>query len=364
MKLNQLLSELNQWAPLSLQESYDNSGLLVGNPDQEISRVLITLDIIEETITEAINGNFDLIISHHPIIFKGLKSLTGKTPEELAIISAIKNDIAIIAMHTNLDNVMHGVNARIASNLNLKNSKILSPVSGKLKKLVVFVPENHLAEFRQAIFETGAGRIGEYDQCSYGTNGTGTFRGNENTNAFVGKKNTFHEEAEVRFETIFPDYIQQRLIKTLYEAHPYEEPAYDLYTLDNIHPQIGAGMIGELEEPMDEEMFLKYVKERMNTKCIRHTKRRNKPIRRVAFCGGSGSFLIHSAMAQKADIFITGDVKYHDFFLANKNMMIADIGHFESEQFTKDLLHVFLIENFPKFAVQISEHQTNPIFYF
>jgi len=364
MKLNQLLTELSNWAHLSLQESYDNSGLLVGDPNQEIHKILITLDITEKTIEEAINGSFDLIISHHPIIFKGLKSLTVRNPEERAIIKAIKKDISIIAMHTNLDNVNHGVNARIAEKLNLSNTKILSPVAGNLKKLVVFVPTSHLSDFRQAIFNAGAGHIGEYDQCSYGLNGTGTFRGGENANPYVGKIGELHEEAEVRFETIFPQQLQRKIIQAIHKNHPYEEPAYDIYPLENENPLIGAGMIGELKEAIGENEFLKMLKEKMQTNCVRHTKLRNKNIRKVAFCGGSGSFLIGAAKSQNADIFITGDVKYHDFFMANENMMIADIGHYESEQFTKELIRDFLIENFSKFAVQISEHQTNPINYF
>jgi len=364
MKLNQLISKLNQWAPLSLQESYDNSGLLVGDPNQEINKILISLDIVEETIDEAILGKFDLVLSHHPIIFKSIKSLTGKTPEERAIIKAIKNNIAIVAMHTNLDNVLHGVNAKIAEKLNLKNTQILTPISGNLKKLVVFIPKNHLSEFRQAMFEAGAGHIGEYDQCSFGTQGIGTFRGGENAKPYVGEIGQLHQEEEVRFESIFPQYLKSKMIQAIHKNHPYEEPAYDIFSLENENHQTGAGMIGVLENAMDETTFLSFLKENMQTKCIRHTSLGPKKIKKVAFCGGSGSFLIRAAKSQNADVFITGDVKYHDFFMADKNMMIADIGHYESEQFTKELLYDFLIENFSKFAVQISEHQTNPINYF
>ncbi len=364
MKLNQLINKLDQWAPLSLQESYDNSGLLVGDPNQEINSILISLDIIEKTIDEAILGKFDLILSHHPIIFKGLKSLTGKTPEERAIIKAIQHNIAIVAMHTNLDNVLHGVNAKISEKLSLKDTQILAPISGNLKKLVVFIPENHLNEFRQAIFKAGAGHIGGYDQCSFGAPGTGTFRGGENAKPYVGEIGQLHQEEEVRFESIFPHYLQGKIIQAIHKNHPYEEPAYDIFSLENKNHQTGAGMIGELEHAMDEITFLRYLKENMQTKCIRHTSIGSKQIQKVAFCGGSGSFLIGAAKRQNADVFITGDVKYHDFFMADKHMMIADIGHYESEQFTKELLYDFLMENFSKFAVQISEHQTNPINYF
>ena len=364
MKLNQLVSELNKWAPLKLQESYDNSGLLLGDPNQEIKKILVTLDVVEATVEEAILGGFDLIISHHPVIFKGIKSLTGKSQEERAILKAIRNNISIASMHTNLDNVAHGVNARIAEKLELQNVKILKPVAGNLKKLVVFVPTDHLNEFRQSIFNAGAGHIGEYDQCSFGVNGTGTFRGGENANPFVGNIGELHEESEVRFETVFPKHLQSKITNAIHMHHPYEEPAYDIYSLDNSNPQIGAGMIGELKTGLNEEEFLNSLKEKMQTQCIRHTKLLNKEIKRVAFCGGSGSFLISTAKSRNADIFITGDVKYHDFFQAEESMIIADIGHYESEQFTKELIRDFLIENFSKFAVQISEHQTNPINYF
>ena len=364
MKLNQLMGELNKWAPFALQESYDNSGLLVGDPNQEIEKILISLDITEAIIEEAIQGGFDLIISHHPVIFKGLKSLTGKTPEERVVLKAIKNDIAILALHTNLDNVMHGVNAKIAEVLDIKSYKILLPQKGSLKKLVVYIPELHLEKVRQAIFKAGAGHIGNYHECSFGSNGIGTFKGDLDTNPFVGKPGELHEEAEVKFETIFPSYLQSKVISALIKSHPYEEVAYDIYQLENKNEGVGAGIIGELQEEMDEKTFLSLLKEKMDVGWVRHTSLRQKPIKKVALCGGSGSFLIGAAKASHADIYISGDIKYHEFFEANEQFLIADIGHYESEQFTKVLIADFLIENFPKFAVQISEHQTNPINYF
>ncbi|NPD44650.1 Nif3-like dinuclear metal center hexameric protein [Lentimicrobium sp. L6] len=364
MKLNQLLGALNRWAPFTLQESYDNSGLLVGDPSQEIEKILISLDITEEIIEEAIQGDFDLIISHHPVIFKGLKSLTGKTPEERVVMKAIKHDIAIMAIHTNLDNVMHGVNAKIAEKLGIQNFKILLSQKGSLKKLAVYIPKLHLEEVRQAIFQAGAGHIGNYENCSFGTEGTGTFKGNKNSNPFVGKVGQLHDEAEVKFETIFPAHIQGEVISALLKSHPYEEVAYDIYQLENKNDSIGAGIIGELPEEMEEGVFLSLLKEKMDVGCVRHTSLRQKPIKKVALCGGSGSFLIGAAKASHADIYISGDIKYHEFFEANEQFIIADIGHYESEQFTKVLIADFLIENFPKFAVQISEHQTNPINYF
>jgi len=364
MKLSQLVGEINKWAPFVHQESYDNSGLLVGDPNQSIQRVLISLDITEEVLEEAIQGSFDLIISHHPIIFKGLKSLTGKTPEERIVMGAIKNNIAIMAIHTNLDNVIHGVNSKISDILGLQNKRILYPTQGNLKKLSVYIPQDHLKEVRTAIFEAGAGQIGAYDQCSFGVAGLGTFRAGDQAQPFVGKIGELHEEKEIKMESVFPAHLESKIISALIKSHPYEEVAYDIYSLDNKNHQIGAGMIGTLEHEMEEEEFLHDLKEKMGCACVRHTSLRGKKVKRVALCGGSGSFLIGAAKSNKADVFISGDIKYHDFFLADQQMMIADIGHYESEQFTKELIGDFLIENFPKFAVQISEHQTNPINYF
>ena len=364
MLINQLLNELHQWAPFNYQESYDNSGLLVGSPDSEVQKILVSLDITEKVVAEAIELGSDLIISHHPIIFQGLKSLTGKTPEERVVITALKNDIAIIAMHTNLDNVSHGVNAKIAEVLELKDTQILSPKAGLLKKVVVFVPSSHLTVLRLALFEAGAGQIGDYDACSFTLEGTGSFRAGENAQPYVGDIGSFHQEKENRLELIFPAHLQSKISETIISKHPYEEPAFDFYSLDNKYQKIGAGVLGTLENDKTGEEFLVFLKEKMQTNCIRHTILGDKKIKRIAVCGGSGSFLIKAAKAAKADVYITGDIKYHEFFEANKDFVIADIGHYESEQFTKELIHDFLIEKFPKFAVQISEHQTNPIKYF
>jgi len=364
MLISQLLNELHQWAPFNYQESYDNSGLLIGSPDCEVQKVLVSLDITEEVVAEAVKLGSDVIISHHPIIFHGLKSLTGKTPEERVVITALKNDIAIIAMHTNLDNVSHGVNAKIAEVLGLKNTQVLSPKVGLLKKLVVFVPPSHLTVLRSALFEVGAGHIGNYDECSFTLEGTGSFRAGDHTHAYVGEKGRLHQEKEARLELILPAHLQSQISRTIISKHPYEEPAFDFYSLDNDYQKIGAGVLGELEHDKTGEDFLVFLKEKMQTSCIRHTPLGDKKIKRIAVCGGSGSFLIKAAKAAKADVYITGDIKYHEFFEANKDFIIADIGHYESEQFTKELIHDFLIEKFPKFAVQISEHQTNPIKYF
>jgi len=282
MLISQLLNELHQWAPFNYQESYDNSGLLVGSPDSEVQKILVSLDITEEVMAEAIKLGSDLIISHHPIIFQGLKSLTGKTPEERVVITALKNDIAIIAMHTNLDNVSHGVNAKIAEVLELKDTQILSPKAGLLKKVVVFVPSSHLTVLRLALFEAGAGHIGEYDACSFTLEGIGSFRAGQNAQPYVGDIGSFHQEKEARLELVFPAHLQSKISETIISKHPYEEPAFDFYSLDNKYQKIGAGVLGTLENDKTGEEFLVFLKEKMQTHCIRHTILGDKKIKRIA----------------------------------------------------------------------------------
>lgn len=359
-----IIDVLEQYAHPSLQESYDNCGLLTGDANTKVSGVLLTLDCTEEVIDEAIKKKCNMVIAHHPIIFSGLKKLNGKNYIERSIIKAIKNDILIYAIHTNLDNIYNGVNAKIAEKLGLVNTKVLAPLSGKLLKLVTFVPEKEAEKVRNAIFNAGGGVISEYDCCSFNTQGIGTFRGSNNTNPYVGKKGEIHFENEVRIEVILPDYLKNKVVAAMIEAHPYEEVAYDIYTLVNEHPRIGAGLIGELKTPLDEIQMLKKIKTNLKAECIRHTKFINKKIEKVALCGGSGSFLLKNAIAAGADIFITSDFKYHQFFDAENRIIIADIGHYESERFTIELIRDVLIKNFHTFAVHFTEVYTNPINYY
>ncbi len=364
MKINEITSYIESVAPLSYQESYDNAGLIIGNPDTELSGVLIALDTTEDVVQEAIDKNCNLIVAHHPIIFGGLKKLTGKNYVERTVIKAIKNDIAIYAAHTNLDSVPGGVNTKIANLLQLKNQRMLDPVSNELAKLVTFVPENSADKVRNAICEAGAGHIGNYDCCTYNTNGTGTFRGNVASNPHVGKKGEIHFEPETRIETIFPKALKGNIIAALLAAHPYEEVAYDIYSLENKYSQVGIGIIGKLESPINEKDFLEILKQTFKTGTIKHTTLLNKTISKVAVCGGSGSFLLKKAIAAGADVFVSGDFKYHEYFDADGKILIADIGHFESEQFTKDVFYELLIKKFPNFAVCLSEVNTNPVYYF
>jgi dinuclear metal center YbgI/SA1388 family protein len=360
MKIRDLTACLEEMAPIGLQESYDNSGLLIGSPDTVINKVLITLDLTEEVVDEAISEKCDLIIAHHPLIFKGIKRLNGNNLTERLLVRLIKADIAVYAIHTNLDNVKTGVNGMLADKLGLLHKKILAP-KGNLQKLVTFCPTSHADAVREAIFTAGAGHIGNYDSCSYNLNGKGTFRPIEGSDPFVGKKDELHFENEVRIESIAPQFKMPLIIKSMIDAHPYEEVAYDIYPLENKNPETGAGMIGELEFETDPKVFLETVKKILGSKAIKHSPLIQREIKKVAICGGSGAFLIDSAKRAGADVFITGDVKYHDFFEHHGEMTIVDAGHYETEQFTKELIYSILKEKFPTFAVLISKINTNPV---
>ena len=364
MKIADIIALLEAVAPPSLQESYDNAGLLTGNPGWACTGALCTLDATEEIVNEAIQRGCNLVVAHHPIIFGGLKKITGKNYVEKTIITAIKNDIAIYAIHTNLDNVIDGVNGMMADKLGLNNRKILSPKEGTLKKLYTFVPVEHVEPVRAALFEAGGGHIGNYNECSFGAEGTGTFKGGAGTNPFVGQPGERHYEKEIRVEVIFPAYLQNSLIRALRTAHPYEEVAYDVVNLANAHPGIGSGLVGELPEALPEAAFLQQLKKAFDLPLIRHTALLGKPVKKIALCGGAGSFLVSKALGVGADVYITGDMKYHEFFDADGRLIIADIGHFESEQFTIDLLAGVLQEKFPTFAVLKTALKTNPVHYF
>ena len=363
MKLREITDCIEAFAPLAYQESYDNAGLLCGNKNMDITSALICIDSTEEVIDEAIELGCNLVIAHHPIVFKGLKKFNGANYVERVIIKAIQHNVAIYAAHTNLDNVHNGVNAKIAQKLGLVNCRVLSPQKNILKKLITFCPSDKAENVRKALFEAGAGGIGKYDECSFNSEGFGTFRAGKGTNPFVGEIGKQHKELEQRIETVFPTYLESKVLKALFSSHPYEEVAYDIYNLNNEVNTLGAGMIGELENDLKEEAFLAFVKEKMHALGIRYTALRNKPIKKVAICGGSGSFLLEVAIKAGADIFISADFKYHQFFDAENRIVIADIGHYESEQYTMELFSDLLKENFNTFALHLSKINTNPINY-
>ena len=330
----------------------------------DITGALICLDSTEAVLDEAIKKNCNLIIAHHPIVFSGIKKLNGKNYVERVIIKAIKNDIAIYAAHTNLDNVYKGVNNKIAEKLGLTNLKILAPISGKLRKLVTFVPKGNDDDVRNALFKAGAGRIGNYDECSFNTEGIGTYRGNEASNPTIGEKGKRQHEPETRIEVIYEAIYESQLLSALHKTHIYEEVAYDIYQLNNSYQNSGSGMVGEFAEAMKPQEFLQHVKSKMKTKCIRHTTLLDLPVKKVAVCGGAGSFLLNKALSVGAQAFITADFKYHQFFDADNRILIADIGHFESEQFTGEIFETLLRQKFNTFAVHLSETNTNPVSYF
>lgn len=364
MKISEVVSFLESIAPLSLQEHYDNAGLITGNAGWDCKGIICSLDATEDVVKEAVAKKSNLIVSHHPIIFGGLKKINGKNYVEKAVITAIKNDIAIYAIHTNLDNVIDGVSGKMAKMLGIQNVSILSQKENTLKKLFTFVPADKAEKVRNAIFDAGGGHIGNYSECSFNAEGTGTFKAGAGTNPYVGNIGERHHEKEIKIEVVFPSWLENKIVSAMKSAHPYEEVAYDVVDLSNTHQHTGSGVIGELPEPMDEKSFLKHIKEIFGVPVIRHTELSGKPVKKVALCGGAGSFLVSAALASGVDIYITADMKYHEFFDANDRMIIADIGHYESEQFTINLLQEVLEQKFPTFAVLKTEVKTNPVRYF
>lgn len=357
----QLLEDL---APLGSQEDYDNSGLIVGDPIMKVTGVLLSLDCTEDVVDEAIEIGANLIISHHPIIFRGLKKINGKNYVERTIIKAIKNDIAIYAAHTNLDNAKFGVNYEIAQRLGIQDPKILFPTLNTLKKLVFFCPEKDSNKVTQAIFKAGGGTIGEYEDCSFETNGIGGFTPGERANPSAGSIGNAEKVNEKRIEILISIHKENSIVEAMKLVHPYEEAAYEIYPINNFNQDEGAGMIGELENAIPIKAFLTQLKKSFNCGGIRHTELIKKEIKTIAFCGGAGSFLLNEAINQKADIYITGDFKYHEFFDAEDKIIIADIGHFESEQYTPYLILGELKKKISNFAIHLSKVNTNPINYF
>jgi dinuclear metal center YbgI/SA1388 family protein len=364
MKISDICRFLEAKAPVAYQEDYDNAGLITGDPDMEFHRALLCLDVTPAVMEEAISQKCNLVISHHPFIFHGIKKLVQRTPETIILSSAIRNDIAIYAIHTNLDNIRDGLNAFILQKLRIKEYRILSPKRGLIEKLVTFCPKEHASAVRNALFAAGAGSIGDYDNCSFNSDGTGSFRASENANPFVGEKNVVHFEIEVRIEVVVPVYLEKKIVNALMSSHPYEEVAYDLFPLSNSVPRVGSGLVGQLPVAMQENDFFCLLRDTFNLPVIKHSPFRSKPVLKVALCTGSGSFLIGEALQNDADVFITSDLKYHDFFVPFDRLVLADIGHYESEHWVKEWLYAVLIEKFPNFAFLISGINTNPVKYF
>ncbi len=365
MQVKDITAAIEAVAPLIYQESYDNSGLQVGNNSDELTGVLITLDVTEQVLDEAIARGCNMVVCHHPVIFSGLKRITGRNYVERIVYKAIKNDIIIYAAHTNLDNMYTGVNAKIAEKLGLTNIKILAPKTDTLSKLYTYAPMEAAPKVLEALFAAGAGHVGKYSECSFNAPGTGTFRAAEDATPAIGEAGGKREWVdEVKIEVLVERHQQAAVLRALFSTHPYEEVAYELIPLPNANQQIGAGMVGTLPQPMDETAFLGLLKQQMKAGIIRHTELSGKKIQKVAICGGSGSFLLNDAICAGADVFVTADYKYHQFFDAEGKIIIADIGHYESEQYTGEIFEAILKEKFPTFAVLLSNSSTNPVKYF
>lgn len=363
MTIKDITNYLEELAPLSYAENFDNTGLLVGDYNTKVKGILVTLDTLEETVNEAIEKKCNLIVSFHPIIFKGLKKLNSNSYVERTVLKAIKNDVAIYATHTALDNSKNGVSSKICDVLELINKKVLIPKKGIIRKLTTYIPTNAIEKVRNSLFKAGGGNIGNYDYCSFKIEGKGTFRGNNDSNPVIGEKGVFKEVKEHQISITYETKNERAIINSLFKNHPYEEVAYEITNTENFHQNIGMGMVGELSQEMNEHDFLKYVKEKMKTGCIKHSQLLNKKIKKVAVLGGSGAFAIENAISNNVDAYISADFKYHDFFKAEKKILLLDIGHYESEQFTKNLLVEYLTKKFTNFAIILSEKNTNPIYY-
>lgn len=365
MQIKEIIGAIETFAPPCYQESYDNSGVQVGATDIDCSGALLTLDITENVILEAKAKGCNLVIAHHPLIFSGIKKISGRNAIERCIILAIQNNITLYAAHTNLDNMRKGVNDKIADKLGLNKRSILSPMPGSLYKLYTYVPETHIEQLRQALFDTGAGAIGNYEHCSFNTPGTGTFKGNEQAQPFIGQAGGALESVkEIRLEVIVPEHLKGTILNTLKANHPYEEVAYELISLVNNNQDLGAGMIGSFEQALPVTEVLALIRSALKAPVIRHTALVKDSIKTIALCGGSGSFLLQQAKAARADLFLTADYKYHQFFEAEDQIIIADIGHYESEQFTVEIFNEIINKKFPNFAVYLSQTKTNPINYY
>ena len=363
MRIQKIIDVIEEWAPPSHAEDFDNVGLIIGDPHLECKGVLVTHDTLENVVEECIKKDFNLIVSFHPIIFSGLKKLTQSTYVEKTVSKAIKNDICVYAIHTALDNHRFGVSHALAENLGLNNIEVLSPKEKTIRKLTTYAPKNEAPMLLKKLYDAGAGKIGNYKECSFITTGKGTFKGNEKSNPNLGTKGEKTEVDEIQINLIFDFSSQQKILDTLFEAHSYEEVAYEVFSLENKNQTIGMGSVGQLENEMDEEEFINWVQNKLNIDMVRHSKKIGKKIKKVAVLAGSGSFAITKAKSANADAFITADLKYHDFFQAENKILLIDAGHYETEQFTKKLIHDNLIKKLPNFAIALSESITNPVNY-
>ena len=363
MIVKDIIKLLDDKYPFCYAEDYDNVGLIIGDEQNKVKGIIVCLDAIESVIDEAIEKNCNVIVSFHPIIFEGLKKITNTNYVEKAVNKCIKDNISLISIHTAMDNSIVGVNKIICDKLKLNKTRILIPKKGTIKKLTTYVPEKNLEDLKNKLYTSGAGTIGNYDECSFSVKGIGTFKGNSKSNPIIGKKGSQTKIEEVKVTFTFPAHKEQQVLQTLKINHPYDEYAFEIISTENINKDIGLGMIGELDKGMSENEFINYIKIKMNTKIIRHSELTGRSIKTVAVLGGSGSFAINNAISENVDVYITSDLKYHDFFKADKKILLTDIGHYESEQYTKNAIHTYLTEKITNFAIVLAETNSNPVKY-
>lgn len=366
MKIKEIFQHIENWAPKGVAWEKDNPGLQVGAPEIKVRNILICLDLTREIVHEAITKKCNLIISHHPLLFRPIKKIqTSDDPASQLIELLLKNKITLYSAHTNLDFTKNGVSFELAKKLKLKNIRFLKKASDTQFKIVVFVPRSHVTQVSEALFSAGAGVIGEYSKCSYKLDGIGTFLGSNLSNPAVGQKGRIEEVLEIRLEVIADKWNIEEIIKRMKAAHPYEEPAYDIYPLANTSSNFGFGAIGEYDEPIKKDLFLRNVCRILKTPALKHSETNKGTIKKVAVCGGSGSELLHEAIRSGADAFITADIKYHTYFDANDKMLLIDGGHFETEtvilERLKKYIEEFTFSGSKSTEVLISRNLKNPV---
>ncbi|MBQ3863947.1 MAG: Nif3-like dinuclear metal center hexameric protein [Schwartzia sp.] len=334
VKCQVVMDAMERLAPKKLAEDWDNPGLLVGSPSQEVNKVLVCLDVRDEVIDRAVEGGYDMIVSHHPLIFRSMKKIRTDLPDGRKLARLLKHDIAVFAAHTNLDIARGGVNDVLAERCGLGELQPFDTTGEeKLVKLAVYVPRDYADAVRDAIFSAGAGHIGNYSECSFNVDGKGTFKPLEGTHPFIGTEGTREAVDEVRIETIFPSMLKGKVVRELVKAHPYEEPAYDLYPLANKGAVYSLGRIGSVEAPVTLDVFAARVKEGLGADSIRVVRAGERLIKKAALCSGSGAEFIEKAAFMGCDVYITGDVRYHDAQRAVElGIHVIDAGHFPTEQ--------------------------------
>ncbi|MBP5687674.1 MAG: Nif3-like dinuclear metal center hexameric protein [Muribaculaceae bacterium] len=362
MKVKEITDAIEAVAPLYLQESWDNSGMQVGDQDSEVTGVVLCTDVREEIVDEAIERGANMIISHHPLLFRGLKKIVGRSYQERIVAKAIKNDITIYCAHTNMDSAVGGVNFKMAEKLGMTGVRVLDPQQGTQRKIVVFVPTEAVAMVEKAMCDAGAGRLGNYDNCTYSMNGEGHYRALDGAEPWAGKVGEKHSEPEVRLEVLVHKALCGRVVAAMIKAHPYEEPAFDIIALENGDKYAGLGVIGDVE-PQDARGFLEKVKNAFEVEAVRYSGNLDRQVRRVAMCGGAGADFIGLAMSQGADVYITGDMKYHEFQGNEERIILADIGHYESEHYTKEIFYDIISKKNPNFAVDFAKSEKNQVKY-